>query len=303
MENDLVPALVDIDFRLPEISIAQLISWGASCCMMFGGIVPFVPQYLVIKRTDNADGFSTHVCLVLLIASTLRILFWFGHPFELPLLAQSIIMFVTMMALLRVCTNVRALNEISTAKRVFTDQPSSPSSHKVRFEDGQPVDHVVRAPSEVTLPNTFRGHYFTDFDKKYFWKWSRFIDYCQFMVLFCAICSSMTYLLINNVFFIETLGFLAVFIEALLGAPQFYRNYQNLSTQGMSIQMVCFWLSGDTFKTGYFIINKAPLQFSLCGALQVFIDLAILGQVFYYRKHTRFKTVIAKASMSDEHIS
>lgn len=29
-------------------------------------------------------------------------------------------MFVTMMALLRVCTNVRALNEISTAKRVFT---------------------------------------------------------------------------------------------------------------------------------------------------------------------------------------
>lgn len=262
MENDLVPALVDIDFRLPEISIAQLISWGASCCMMFGGIVPFVPQYLVIKRTDNADGFSTHVCLVLLIASTLRILFWFGHPFELPLLAQSIIMFVTMMALLRVCTNVRALNEISTAKRVFTD-----------------------------------------FDKKYFWKWSRFIDYCQFMVLFCAICSSMTYLLIKNVFFIETLGFLAVFIEALLGAPQFYRNYQNLSTQGMSIQMVCFWLSGDTFKTGYFIINKAPLQFSLCGALQVFIDLAILGQVFYYRKHTRFKTVIAKASMSDEHIS
>lgn len=70
-----------------------------------------------------------------------------------------------------------------------------------------------------------------------------------------------------------------------------------------SVQMVCFWLSGDTFKTGYFIVKEAPLQFTLCGALQVIIDLSILAQVFYYRNGPRHKTVIAKASMSDEHIS
>ncbi|XP_071813659.1 solute carrier family 66 member 2-like isoform X1 [Apostichopus japonicus] len=303
MENDIIPAFADLDFRLPDISIQQLVSWGASCCMMFGGIVPFIPQYMEIKRTDNGEGFSTHVCLVLLAASTLRILFWFGHPFELPLLAQSIIMFVTMMALIRLCTNVRALNEISTVKRVFTDKPSSPSSHKVRFTDGHPVDHVSRAPSEVTLSYSIRGKYFTDFDQRYFWKWSRFIDFCQFMLLFCLVSGLVTYVFINNVYFIEVLGFLAVFIEALLGAPQFYRNYQNLSTQGMSVQMVCFWLSGDTFKTGYFIVKEAPLQFTLCGALQVIIDLSILAQVFYYRNGPRHKTVIAKASMSDEHIS
>lgn len=262
MENDIIPAFADLDFRLPEISLQQLVSWGASMCMMFGGIVPFVPQYMEIRRTDNSDGFSTHVCLVLLVASTLRILFWFGHPFELPLLAQSIIMFFTMMILLRLCTNVRALNEVSTVRRTFTD-----------------------------------------FDRRHFWRWSRFIDYCQFMLLFCLICGVLTYVFINNVYFIELLGFLAVFIEALLGAPQFYRNYQNLSTQGMSIQMVCFWLSGDTFKTGYFFLKEAPLQFTLCGALQVFIDLSILGQVFYFRNGKRPKIIIDKASMSDEHIS
>lgn len=76
MENDIIPAFADLDFRLPDISIQQLVSWGASCCMMFGGIVPFIPQYMEIKRTDNGEGFSTHVCLVLLAASTLRILFW-----------------------------------------------------------------------------------------------------------------------------------------------------------------------------------------------------------------------------------
>lgn len=40
------------------------------------GILPYVPQYRQIVRTQNADGFSLHVCLALLIANTLRIFFW-----------------------------------------------------------------------------------------------------------------------------------------------------------------------------------------------------------------------------------
>ena len=33
--------------------------------------------------------------------------------------------------------------------------------------------------------------------------------------------------------FVETVGFLAVFTEACLGVPQFYRNARNKSTYGM----------------------------------------------------------------------
>ena len=33
--------------------------------------------------------------------------------------------------------------------------------------------------------------------------------------------------------------------------------------------MVMFWLSGDVFKTIYFLLRHAPTQFFLCGALQV----------------------------------
>jgi len=54
----------------------QLAGWLASGAIVFGGVVPYVPQYLEIKRTRNAEGFSTFVCLTLLIANTLRILFW-----------------------------------------------------------------------------------------------------------------------------------------------------------------------------------------------------------------------------------
>ena len=56
--------------------------------MIFGGVVPYIPQYRDIARSQNIDGFSPMVCFVLLMANTLRILFWFGRHFELPLLTQ-----------------------------------------------------------------------------------------------------------------------------------------------------------------------------------------------------------------------
>jgi len=61
---------------LVGMSFQDILSVIASCLMIFGGVVPYVPQYLDIMRLRNADGFSLFVCLTLLIANTLRILFW-----------------------------------------------------------------------------------------------------------------------------------------------------------------------------------------------------------------------------------
>ncbi len=52
------------------------------------------------------------------------------------------------------------------------------------------------------------------------------------------ILGTITWALINNVVYIETIGFLAVFCEALLGIPQFLRNFRLKSTEGMSVKMV-----------------------------------------------------------------
>lgn len=94
----------------------------------------------------------------------------------------------------------------------------------------------------------------------------------------------MTYLLLDSYIYIETLGFVAVFTESILGMPQFLRNYHKRSTKGMSVEMVVMWLSGDLFKTIYFILRHAPAQFVACGSVQVTIDILILFQVFWYRK-------------------
>ena len=66
-------------FSHPEfssINLMTLVSWTASGAMVFGGVVPYIPQYYDIYASKNTDGFSTYVCLALLIANILRILFW-----------------------------------------------------------------------------------------------------------------------------------------------------------------------------------------------------------------------------------
>ncbi|XP_021571122.1 PQ-loop repeat-containing protein 1 isoform X3 [Carlito syrichta] len=99
--------------------------------MVFGGVVPYIPQYRDIRRTQNAEGFSTYVCLVLLVANILRILFWFGRHFEAPLLWQSVVMILTMLLMLRLCTQVRVANELNMKRRSFAATDSKDEEVKV----------------------------------------------------------------------------------------------------------------------------------------------------------------------------
>ena len=62
--------------ELSDISVARVVKWGCCIAMIFGGMVPYIPQYRQIKKTEDTEGFSLFVCLALLVANTLRILFW-----------------------------------------------------------------------------------------------------------------------------------------------------------------------------------------------------------------------------------
>ena len=56
---------------------SDLVRHVSVLAIVFGGIVPFVPQYQIIRKTMSCEGFSTHVCLVLLAANILRVCFWY----------------------------------------------------------------------------------------------------------------------------------------------------------------------------------------------------------------------------------
>ncbi|XP_032149689.1 solute carrier family 66 member 2 isoform X3 [Sapajus apella] len=186
----------------------------------------------------------------------------FGRRFESPLLWQSAIMILTMLLMLKLCTEVRVANELNARRRCFAAADSKDEEVKV-------------APRRS----------FLDFDPHHFWQWSSFADYVQCVVAFTGLVGYITYLSIDSTLFVETLGFLAVLTEAMLGVPQLYRNHRHQSTEGMSIKMVLMWTSGDAFKTAYFLLKGAPLQFSVCGLLQVLVDLAILGQAYAFAHH------------------
>lgn len=72
---------LDVSEIFDALSFKNIFTWTCSSAMIFGGVVPYVPQYKEIYKTDNADGFSTYVCLVLLVANTLRIIFWYAINF------------------------------------------------------------------------------------------------------------------------------------------------------------------------------------------------------------------------------
>lgn len=76
LRDFILPIMEADDWKWLVAPVQQLISWGASAAIVFGGVVPYIPQYRDIKRTQNTEGFSTYVCLVLLVANILRILFW-----------------------------------------------------------------------------------------------------------------------------------------------------------------------------------------------------------------------------------
>lgn len=116
-----------------------------------------------------------------------------------------------------------------------------------------------------------------------FWDWDDFNSYLYFLFLFTFVVGLLSYLLIDNHFYVELLGFIAVLTESMLGMPQLLRNYSKKSTLGMSVEMVVMWLSGDLFKTLYFIFRHAPSQFIVCGSIQVIVDILILYQVLWYR--------------------
>ncbi|XP_076270307.1 solute carrier family 66 member 2 isoform X1 [Rhynchophorus ferrugineus] len=249
-----------------SLTVGHVVGWVSAGAMIIGGVIPYIPQYRQIKKTKDAEGFSLLVCLALLIANTLRILFWFGKHFEYPLLIQSLVMNITMFAMIHLCVRVRNKNQLHQVRqRIFT--ANSQEVKRLKLLSAKP-----RPPQRIC-----------DFGAKNFWNWSDFHSYLDCMLIFTIVASILMYIFIEYIIFVELVGFMAVFTEALLGVPQLIKNYRSKSTEGMSLSMVILWTCGDIFKTLYFLLRSAPVQFWICGSMQVTIDLLILLQVYIYK--------------------
>lgn len=66
-------------YPLRWLTMTSLASWLGPLCslaMIVGCVLPYLPQYMTIYKERSCTGFSTYVCLTLLIANILRIGWW-----------------------------------------------------------------------------------------------------------------------------------------------------------------------------------------------------------------------------------
>ncbi|KJE92528.1 hypothetical protein CAOG_03478 [Capsaspora owczarzaki ATCC 30864] len=260
------------------VDLGDFVGFIAAAFMIFGGVLPYVPQYLAIKQTRNASGFSTFVSLILILANIVRLYFWLGKRFEMALVYQSVVMLVAQLMMLELCVSMRSSSSSSLA---FDDLATG--------SNGSGVAALGASLSSSALSSARRSNANKSpfaiahlFDPATFWQWSNFQDYTMFLVVFTAALGVVSVMLIQQNWFVELLGVASVALEASLAIPQFLKNWRTKSTAGMSNAMVLGWLAGDVFKTIYFVTRHSPLQFICCGIVQVLVDLAILAQVFLY---------------------
>lgn len=214
-----------------------------------GPILGYIPQYIDIKRSRHYQGFSSVICLILLISNILRILSYFLQNFDEFLLAQSVFMVTVQLLMLNLIVKLAA-RDISP--------PTTATPH-----------------SSVDSRSFFSS----------FWAWKSFIEYVIFLALFTAFFGSIVlvekFLYPSKLIQISFL-YTSTLIESTLCMPQALTNWRNKSTFGLNKSLVASWISGDAFKLGYYILSEAPLPFTICAIIQLIVDFVIISQIIYY---------------------
>ena len=63
----------------------------------------------------------------------------------------------------------------------------------------------------------------------------------------------------DNALYGWMLGMASSAVEALLGVPQFWLNFQKKHTKGLAVILIMMWLFGDLYKLSYYSSSNAPL--------------------------------------------
>ena len=248
--------------------IEQSLSTVINIAMIFAPSIGYIAQAIKFKIKKSSVGFSLCVCLVLIFSNILRIFFWFGKQFTTALLFQSFIVLLSQLYLIKVYLDYKEQDKAYVGYSFF--------------------GIIMKEMGQVSL----------------FWKWNYFIPYLITTFLFSLILGGISYLFgFDNENYIEFIGYLSTGIEILLGIPQIIANYYGKNVQALSLIMFMTWILGDSFKTGYYIITKCPIQFIVFGVIQIIIDVTLIGQMIYYNKGSLLDMIKGEFSQEEGKMS
>lgn len=211
-------------------------------------ITSYADQIYSIHKTRSSAGFSMDIPLIMLVASILKVFYWFGAHFSFSLLVQALLMITVHLLLLHVALHNR---------------PPSTT---------QPFAHAS-TPS----PRPYN-----------FWQWRSTRPYWSFLTYFTVVLLILHFMLSPTGLFIpytDLLGYVALAIEATLPLPQLLANYRRRGCKGFRPSVIVNWIIGDTFKMWFFFASSAgevPWAFKACGVFQALCDLGLGAQFWVW---------------------
>ena len=254
-------------------------------------LTSYIDTILSIYHKQSAQGFSLDLCGIMLVASLLRVAFYFGEPFEFSLLLQAVLMIGVQIVVLglglyyraaapeftysgpegrrksisEIVYNLRPQRSVSVLRPnpALPDPSNSSSSSSTATNSNTTKDDVLASLKNYAtrflplLKKASRGFRSIDFSgygtrPLNLWQWTVPATYWQFLALFTLGLFVLHFLLAWSWYYIQLLGFLGLLIEAVLPLPQILTNAELQSVQGFRLSLMASWLAGDLSKLTYF---------------------------------------------------
>lgn len=240
--------------NIPENNpFSSIIKYSADILMIFIPSIGYIFQAMKFKQTKSSKGFARFLCLLLLIANILRVFFWFGKKFSLPLLFQAIIVIISQIYLIHVY---------------------------LEYQEDLPMK------TEKTM-NEYLTNWKETLSPKKIWNWNDEIEYYKFILFIIVFLSIIcTVVGTKNIQFYEILGTLSVSCETFIELPQIKENCMIKNTKNLSGTMVFMWFVGDLFKTTYNLMYKSPMQMIIGGIIMNCEDIILSSQFLVYDENS-----------------
>lgn len=215
-------------------------------------ILSYSDQIISMHRSKSSAGFSLDIPLIMLVASFLRIFYWPHAQYDLSLLAQSLLMVVVQLILLKVALDHRP-------------PPSSKGG-------------------EAALP--FSGP--DDAQRPYsFWQWRSSKRYWQAITYFAGALLFLEFFLSKTPIYgtyANAIGCIGLAVEATLPIPQILVNWRSKSSKGLRLSVLGAWIGGDSMKLFWFFTTttEIPWAFKISGSFQASCDFFLGAQYLMY---------------------
>lgn len=306
-------------FVVPNEFIPEL-STVINFIMSFTPLLSYGSTVLSIRKKRSSQGFSIDICATMLIASILRIGYYFNDPFEMALLRQCFVMVFIQTILLHTALKYRSLDEVT-----FEEYENDWKSHFELFKETNKghLNELMDQMDEIdTLDIQLWGKFICSgfikfiynnfiiiggvilqivkdivrlFDHHYirpfkFWQWSNAITYWKFLGGF-IITLTIIQLIFNGAEHLGViLGSMSFLVESSLPLPQIMLFQRVKNVDNFKTILLLSWLGGDVTKISYlfFGTNNVGLLFIIAAFFQMSLNLVITYQFFYYMMHPTY---------------